>query len=74
MRDKVRSKLKKRKADEDDDDGDDETKRKEQSEMRLGNNNHSLFIDPLFSLKFRQDCEKSMNCWDLKRRTNLWKD
>lgn len=63
MRDKVRSKLKKRKADEDDD----ETKRKEQSEMRLGNNNYSLFIDPLFSLKFRQDCEKSMNCWGFKK-------
>ena len=47
MRDKVRSKLKKRKADDDDgDDGDDETKRKEQSAMRLVNTNYSLFIDP----------------------------
>ena len=47
MRDKVRSKLKKRKADgDDDDDGDDETKRKEQPAMRLVNNNYSLFIDP----------------------------
>ena len=36
MRDKVRSKLKKRKANDDDDDDDgDETKRKEQSAMRL---------------------------------------
>ena len=47
MRDKVRSKLKKRKAnDDDDDDDDDETKRKEQSSQRLVNNIYSLFIDP----------------------------
>ena len=47
MRDKVRSKLKKRKAnDDDDDDDDDETKRKEQSSLRLVNNIYSLFIDP----------------------------
>ena len=45
MRDKVRSKLKKRKANDDDDDDGDETKRKEQSAMRLVTI-ESVHIDP----------------------------
>ena len=61
MRDKVRSKLKKRKANDDDDDGD-ETKRKEQSAMRLVNSNCILFIDPTWKI------------WTFKREKYLWTD